>query len=380
MGDTGCRLTHYTQQGCHVEHEWPFRRIAAAALDQRPDLVIHVGDYHYREASCPDSRADCAGSPFGDNWRAWQQDLFAPARGLLAEVPWVFVRGNHEDCVRAGQGWHHFLAPEAAGGRAVEDCEEFTRPFAVDLFGADLPRGDRDPQPVLRLLVLDTAAGRVAEHLEDRYEAWKAEVADAFASLRPETPTWVVLHQPLHQPWRKKDGKEPPPPPKPLVHVDRLVQERSEQRMLVLGGDTHAFQAIPRAGTRDHLHVVAGHGGTALDALDKFETPEDVTWFGDDGVEIVRWEAAPYAYTMTFEHGFLVMTRSGRDSWTLEALDAWARTRVVCPIGSEAAVPGLPSGEGAEDEPDSVGELRRLAKDFRCVPQGMIERVAASRG
>ena len=37
-------------------------RLAAA---QKPDLVIHVGDYYYRETPCPAGEAKCAGSPFG---------------------------------------------------------------------------------------------------------------------------------------------------------------------------------------------------------------------------------------------------------------------------------------------------------------------------
>src|ERR1700730_8817446 len=66
VGDTGCRLlTGDTFQDCNDSDAWPFPRIATAAAATRPDLVIHVGDYHYREEACPADHAGCAGSPWG---------------------------------------------------------------------------------------------------------------------------------------------------------------------------------------------------------------------------------------------------------------------------------------------------------------------------
>ena len=88
---------------------WPFATIAAIIAGHRPDLVVHLGDYYYRESSCPDGEEGCAGSPFGDRWSSWNADFFAPARPLLRSAPWVFVRGNHEGCERGGKGWYRFL-------------------------------------------------------------------------------------------------------------------------------------------------------------------------------------------------------------------------------------------------------------------------------
>ena len=69
-----------------------------------PDLVVHVGDYHYRENACPAGDAGCSTSPWGYGWDAWDADFFTPAKRLLAVAPWIVVRGNHESCDRAGQG------------------------------------------------------------------------------------------------------------------------------------------------------------------------------------------------------------------------------------------------------------------------------------
>jgi hypothetical protein len=50
-------------------------------------------------------------SPWGYGWDTWKADFFDPAQALLKAAPWVMVRGNHETCTRAGQGWWRFLDP-----------------------------------------------------------------------------------------------------------------------------------------------------------------------------------------------------------------------------------------------------------------------------
>jgi hypothetical protein len=141
IGDTGCRLAakdqHY--QDCNDPEAYPFATIAAAAAAWQPDLVVHVGDYHYREDPCPAGRSGCAGSPWGYGWDTWRADLFVPGRALLAAAPWVAARGNHELCARAGQGYWRFIDPRPLlPGR---DCNEAAKdadanhsdPYAVPL-------------------------------------------------------------------------------------------------------------------------------------------------------------------------------------------------------------------------------------------------------
>ncbi|HEY8253207.1 MAG TPA: hypothetical protein VIG39_01125, partial [Rhizomicrobium sp.] len=65
VGDTGCRIKGAALQACNDPAAWPFPLVAAAAAKLKPDLVIHVGDYLYRESACPAGNAGCAGSPWG---------------------------------------------------------------------------------------------------------------------------------------------------------------------------------------------------------------------------------------------------------------------------------------------------------------------------
>ena len=57
IGDTGCRLKGTFTQDCNDPVKWPFAVVARLAAARHPDLVIHVGDYHYRETACPDDAA-----------------------------------------------------------------------------------------------------------------------------------------------------------------------------------------------------------------------------------------------------------------------------------------------------------------------------------
>src|SRR6516165_4212442 len=65
-----------------------------------PDLVLHVGDYQYRENKCPVDIAGCVDAGWGYGWDTWDADLFTPGAALLAAAPWIMVRGNHEECAR----------------------------------------------------------------------------------------------------------------------------------------------------------------------------------------------------------------------------------------------------------------------------------------
>jgi hypothetical protein len=127
LGDTGCRTQFGTGgtsqwQACNDPTQYAFPAIAAAAAAIHPDLVIHVGDYEYRDNECPPDIAGCAGRPWGYGWDAWQDDFFAPAQPLLTAAPWVVDRGNHESCTRAGQGWFRFLDPNGYDSVPNDDC------------------------------------------------------------------------------------------------------------------------------------------------------------------------------------------------------------------------------------------------------------------
>ena len=249
LGDTGCRIKCDSDDGadCEVQAcddpaQWPFAAVARQVAAAKPDLVIHLGDYYYREAPCPaDDQAACGGSPSGDTWASWQADFFDPAAPLLAAAPWVFVRGNHEECTRGGQAWFRFLAP----GPVPASCDDDPAPFAVAL-------------PGLQLIVLNTSAAGDEE--ASFYEA-AFRAVDALAR-QSDAPSWLVMHHPL---WALSEWNGA------LQPLTATLQQASgdvlaPQIELLLGAHMHLFEAVGfgEVAARPASFVV-GMSGTALD-------------------------------------------------------------------------------------------------------------------
>jgi hypothetical protein len=132
LGDTGCRVKGSAVQDCASPAAWPFPQVAREAAEAGPGLVVHVGDYHYRE-ECADT------SVCNYGWGAWEADFFRPGAPLLEAAPWVFARGNHESCDRAGVGWFRFLDAgdqvplDSVVADTIVGCQWFAPPFAVDV-------------------------------------------------------------------------------------------------------------------------------------------------------------------------------------------------------------------------------------------------------
>ena len=265
FGDTGCRLAAGNAfQDCNDPVAWPFARISALAATTRPDLVIHVGDYHYRESACPVGNRGCAGSPWGYGWDAWNADFFEPAAPLLAAAPWIMVRGNHEDCSRAGEGWFRFMdrAP------FERSCRDLTGIFVARLgdFGVVVvddakaadPKGD--PKPLVDLL--------------------RGQLRDIAAKVPAEA--WTVSHRPSNS-MRAKE------PDSDENEVDNHVQEAAFGPVMPSGvrmevaGHIHFFQAVDFGGARPP-QLVVGTGG------DKLSVVPPISFVGADinGVKVTR--------------------------------------------------------------------------------------------
>jgi hypothetical protein len=125
IGDIGCRMANANQQNCHYSGGppgFPFAALAAYEAQFKPDLVVEVGDYFYRDTSCvvPGSGEFLSGcndptnanfETWGDTFDSWNADVFYPGNPLLAAAPWVMARGNHESCGRGARGWFALLEP-----------------------------------------------------------------------------------------------------------------------------------------------------------------------------------------------------------------------------------------------------------------------------
>ena len=294
VGDTGCRIQGSFAQACNDAAAWPFRGLAELAARLRPDLVIHVGDYHYRESPCPSAAAGCAGSPYGDNWPAWQADFFDPARALLAAAPWVFVRGNHEECARAGRGWSRMLDPGAMP--ATADCIVADPPYRVALGGLDL-------------VVLDVAVAEQAKEAPDQVAAYRRVFAAAARLAR--APAWLLLHRPIRGVVEVVGNG----PAATVIGGNKTLVPAAEGAIpaaitLLVSGHIHAFEALDYDADLPP-QLVVGHGGTYLDR----KIPADPTGLVVDGVRIGRG-------TSRGGFGFVLLARGSASDWSVALYDA----------------------------------------------------------
>ncbi len=276
IGDTGCRLKGTFVQLCNDPASWPFATVARLAAARNPDLVIHVGDYHYRETPCPADQAGCAGSPYGDNWAVWQKDFFNPAAPLLAVAPWVLVRGNHELCSRGGHGWFRLLDPHPD---AIE-CTATTEPYALHI-------------DTLNLLLFDGADADDSTADPSKVTHYREQLRSLLADARSHS--WLLTHRPV---WALAQGVGTPPGATLNATEQEAIHDLVQAGLdMVLSGHVHDFTSYD-FGPSHPAQLVVGEGGDANDAIVQPPAPGIVI----DGTKIRRVFAAP-------DYGYVVLHR-----------------------------------------------------------------------
>lgn len=271
LGDTGCRINKDRTQNCDDPHEWPYRHVANRAAQTDPDLVIHVGDYLYREKSCRGRGVVCPDTHVGYGWDVWEADFFAPSAKLFAAAPWIMVRGNHETCARASEGWFRFLDH----GPLPKRCPELDMGgFFVTGIGG------------LGFVVMDSAAIAKDKDDDDDDEDATPDVAgtDTSATLRRQfaqigggvrSPTWLLTHAPFNAVRLNKNTKED--------QVDNTIEQRALGDLLppavklIVSGHVHTFEALSfgEASPARVPQLVVGNSGTKL-----AKEPEEPTEVG----------------------------------------------------------------------------------------------------
>lgn len=293
LGDTGCRVEIVLFQNCNDPSAWPFAAIAQRIASAHPDLVVHVGDYYYRETTC--LVPECAGSPHGDAWPAWSADYFAPAQPIFAAAPVLAVRGNHESCSRGGLGWDRFLSVYPYGS-----CSDREPGYATSVGG-------------LRFFVLDSANARDDRPDTNVVPAFEEDFA-TLRKLPAEPATWLLTHRPMWELGGKLTGGT-------LTLNATLDAAEGDPRtlpvQLVLSGHVHLFEALAFADHRPP-QIGVGTGGAVLTPL-----PPDIVGVSIDSTTVSDG-------TIRQEFGYALIDV---DAKTLEAHDKSGQLYVTCRYG-----------------------------------------------
>lgn len=322
FGDTGCRLKAEKNaalaasdtdedeidesgkfQDCNNTDDWPFAPMSATIATAKPDLVVHVGDYLYRESACPSGDQGCQGSPHGDNWETWAADFFTPAAPLLKAAPWIVVRGNHEICKRAGVGYARLLDPTPANG---------TPPACVDLIDQyTVTAGGR------AFIVLDSSdapddcpkSGCDSKPYEDQFKA-----------MQPTAGTWLVTHRPI---WGFTNSKGE-------LGIRNMTLQAALAKWngvppkgidLVLSGHIHLWEALSFADGRSPQFVL-GDGSTEL----AHKISEQLV-----GEEIGGTTVAAAATEHRFGYTVFAPSKKGK-RWDATFYDTTGKAKLACKV------------------------------------------------
>ena len=264
VADTGCRMkaSEKAFQSCNDATQWPFAQVARAAAALKPDLVLHIGDIHYRESPCPVDNAGCAASPWGYGYDAWQADLFTPARPLLEAAPWVFVRGNHESCFRAGQGWFRFIDAQpwsearSCNAPSLDGDADYSEPYAVAVTAQS------------QFIVFDSskANGKPYGETDPAYAIYARQLASVAQLAQSPKDSFFLSHHPLLAVAQtKKSGKLKLAGNEGLQSVFSVQypQRLFPQGVAVaLHGHVHLFESMSFKGEHP-ASLVLGNSGSA---------------------------------------------------------------------------------------------------------------------
>ncbi len=293
VADTGCRMAGAlaanggNQQNCSSPTAFPWAYLASWEATFKPDLIVHVGDWFYRDTNCNNSFPGCADptSPnyetWGDTFDSWNADVLFPANALLAAAPWVMTRGNHESCGRGARGWYALLDPYPYEFGHVSCAPSSPTPPSggVANHTADFEPSYVVPAGGVNFLVHDSSLANdsaVAAALAQNYDL---DLTNLLAAVGPRSINVFTTHKPSFGLTYGAQGAPAAP--------DDTAGDVTEQAVfaggtyaasafsngvpanigLFLSGHIHQFEYVNFADRARYApQLIVGMGGTLLDA------------------------------------------------------------------------------------------------------------------
>lgn len=340
--------------------DWPLRTLIDEAASEEPDLVIHMGDFLYRQSPCAKNMG-CASinnqhhpsrpGNWGDNWNGWYADFFEPSLELLSAAPWIVLRGNHEQCNRGGHGYFLFVDPRPLPVDYTTDyCIKYTEAYSVpfeheqflvldDSAIQNVNFDDKCPAPGSRQSAALPASRY--DHPEqtmsrEGIDAEIAHFADEFRKLEanalPHVTNILLTHRPLvgvmcHQ--------------HKYYAVDWTLQRALgnstlERISAIFSGHVHWFQGIVYENHALPVQVVMGNGGTKLESQ-KMDSPRAIEGLTVHGARIQS--------AFTSKHfGYSRLTRGEDGNYDLHALTMGKSRKLRASPAPHLWKTGIPSG------------------------------------
>ncbi len=357
----------YGDSGCsHCQNPDPspeFQALANQGATQASDLILHMGDYNYRGTSgsmgdittngqqqtiwaydagdgTPNDpqceltstyySQNAGNSPKPDSWQNWQYDFFEPAKSLLPKAPWVFARGNHELCSRAGLGWFYFMGPGSSlsGGVAQMQCPDqgdFNQPPATATQHITMIPPYRLDLQALQLWVMDSAnacdgygVNALTAQYSNQYQQLQNQASQQQAGNKP---TWLVSHRPL---WGYQEEGSPT--------LNQMLQIALEKTPT---GTLPADVSLSLAG---HMHIYESLSFLSNSNLSNKRPPQII--IGNSGVSLST-APAPTPFTATVDnqeaqgnalqqYGYLQINLNSNGNWQGNILGTTGNNLLNC--------------------------------------------------
>jgi hypothetical protein len=241
LADTGCRLNGAlsaagsNQQNCSSPTAFPTAFLASYEATFKPDLIVHIGDWFYRDTSC--TGTDTGGTetfpgcntitspnyePWGDIFDSWNADVFYPMKDLLQAAPIIMTRGNHESCGRGARGWYALLDAYPYNYSSVS-CQKTVNASGAAFYPTTtgtqpIYNGDFEPSYVvnvggsLNFIVHDSSYSNDSEVDPGMAQSYDRDLTNVLASLGSGSMNIFTTHKPtfgLSYPSGAGAGKHP---------------------------------------------------------------------------------------------------------------------------------------------------------------------------
>ena len=311
VGDSGCRLKEGPSgseyQSCQDPKAWPFAEIIQQIIKEKPDLILHLGDYHYREQCSKNKDCKKISSSVGYSWLPWAEDFFKPARPSFKLAPWILVRGNHEDCHRAFLGYSNFLASQDPKNQTCVDYEPADFIELKDLLIVNL-----DSSSISENLETDSS---IADVWTQRFK----QVAEQVSKNKIKT-VWLITHKPIYG-LVKKNSKLVPA----NVNLQKYLEASplKNQVKIIFSGHIHLSEILkPVDGP---LQVILGNGGTQLDHFQDLMNKTDPKALGFQSLHV---GSAGF--------GYAILTRAkNKKPWNLNFKNQSGETTYQCDLARD---------------------------------------------
>lgn len=349
FADSGCRLDKYKVQDCNDPDGWPLAQIAGRIAAEQPDLIIDPGDYIYREVKCPDDRQnECGGTigpmngmPFSESDIGWVQEFLQPAAALFPVAPIAFLRGNHEDCGRAGNGWFLYLDPFPGSETLCdpyigEDGLETASPQTTPAWTFDAVVR---PGRTLRIAMVDSAYGTDRE-VTPWIDKQRVIYQQAAASTTPTNgvESWLVTHRPLFALISTTLLPKNDPNAEPWTSDGQMIASYGLLGTydMILSSHDHDAQVTQIPG--QPAAVILGNGGALLEPATGYDLPAHGPLAKPNGSPLVPgitpYPNASFLWTRV-QYGYAIaQPGTAPGTWTIRHFDFDGTPSASCGLAS----------------------------------------------